>query len=65
VAVGNAASSVGGVGGVDAGNKAMVLAMLWALVLAIQLLLVVLVLVQLLSYRRQTLPSRCQVVCVS
>lgn len=39
------------------------LVMLWVLVLAIQLL-VVLVVMQLPEYRRQTLPSRCQVVSV-
>jgi hypothetical protein len=41
-----------------------VLVMLWMLVLAMQLL-VLLVAMQLLGYRRQTLPSRYPVVCVS
>ena len=39
------------------------LVMLWALVVAIQVLVVLAM--QLLGYRRQTLPSRYQVVCVS
>jgi hypothetical protein len=58
VSVDNKANGGGVVRGIDAGAiKRMVLVMLWVLVLAIQRM-VVLGLVKLPLYRRQTLPSR-------
>jgi hypothetical protein len=46
-------------------KKRMVLAMLWVLMLAIQRMVVLVMQLPFPLYRKQILPSHCQVVCVS